>query len=417
MFLWNILKVAVGLGFVIFIHELGHFLLAKWNGVKVEKFSIGFGRTLVGFHRGETEYVLAAIPLGGFVKMLGEGTEEQSTKSTDPRAYPNKSVWARMAIISAGVIMNVLLGLACFVYAYGTGVVETPAKVGMVVAGGPAYEAGVKPGDEIVAIDDRNDITFDHLILKVRLSGSGQVLHFDLNRPGQKKLISVNLEPRREATADMPSIGIAPERSLSLLTPPFEPPAGTVPPVKSAATLLKLDDILVEMGPEGSTPVKVADAEEYHRLLARWADRPLTFVFERHAEAPGGASNPAKRITLTLPANHFVDFGLRLAMEPIASIQHGSPADRAGFRKGDRIVKVNGDDELRPHAATDHRRRERGSADDLRGRAAGAGAEGGQNRDPDGHPRRHSRLDRVGPAQRAARAARTGPGVSRRGPR
>ena len=66
-------KVAVGLGFVIFIHELGHFLLAKWNGVKVEKFSIGFGPTLFGFRRGETEYVLAAIPLGGFVKMLGEG--------------------------------------------------------------------------------------------------------------------------------------------------------------------------------------------------------------------------------------------------------------------------------------------------------------------------------------------------------
>ena len=88
----NMVKVAVGLGFVIFIHELGHFLLAKWNGVKVEKFSIGFGPTLFGFRRGETEYVLAAIPLGGFVKMLGEGVEGEETKSTDPRAFPNKSV-------------------------------------------------------------------------------------------------------------------------------------------------------------------------------------------------------------------------------------------------------------------------------------------------------------------------------------
>ncbi len=74
--------------------------------MKVEKFSIGFGPTLFGFRRGETEYVLAAIPLGGFVKMLGEGPEDEASKSTDPRAYPNKSVWARMAIISAGVIMN-----------------------------------------------------------------------------------------------------------------------------------------------------------------------------------------------------------------------------------------------------------------------------------------------------------------------
>ena len=117
----TIAKVALGLGFVIFIHELGHFLLAKWNGVKVEKFSIGFGPTLFGWRRGETEYVLAALPLGGFVKMLGEGPDEQESKSTDPRAYPNKSVSARMAIISAGVIMNLFLALGCFTYRYHEG--------------------------------------------------------------------------------------------------------------------------------------------------------------------------------------------------------------------------------------------------------------------------------------------------------
>ncbi len=90
-----IVLVALGLGFVIFIHELGHFLVAKWNDVKVEKFSIGFGPTLFGFRRGETEYVLAAIPLGGFVKMLGEGEEtNENVKTTDPAAYPNKSVGA-----------------------------------------------------------------------------------------------------------------------------------------------------------------------------------------------------------------------------------------------------------------------------------------------------------------------------------
>src|SRR5437660_4982438 len=148
----NIAKVALGLGFVIFLHELGHFLLAKWNGVKVEKFSIGFGPTLLGMRRGETEYVIAAIPLGGFVKMLGEAPEDEQNKSTDPRAYPNKSVGARMAIISAGVIMNVILGMACFVYAYGQGMIESPAKVSGVVPGSPAYKAGLRAGDEIVAI-------------------------------------------------------------------------------------------------------------------------------------------------------------------------------------------------------------------------------------------------------------------------
>src|SRR5437763_7132310 len=151
----NILKVAFGLGFVVFLHELGHFLLAKWNGVKVEKFSIGFGPTLASFRRGvglrigtgsrppgpgdpptygETEYILAALPLGGYVKMLGESVVEEAAHdpeaSTDPRAYHNKSVWARMQIITAGVIMNVLLGVACFAFVASQGGIEQPAKVG-----------------------------------------------------------------------------------------------------------------------------------------------------------------------------------------------------------------------------------------------------------------------------------------------
>jgi regulator of sigma E protease len=116
-------------------------------------------------------------------------------------------------------------------------------------------------------------------------------------------------------------------------------------------TLLEVDDLLVAVAPEGTDPVPVSTAEEYHRLLARWADRPLTFVFERRSEDPAkatGTATPekggARRITLTLPPNHFVDFGFRLEMEPIASIQNGSPAERAGFLKGDRIVSVDGKD-------------------------------------------------------------------------
>jgi regulator of sigma E protease len=347
MWILNILKVAFGLGFVIFLHELGHFLLAKWNGVKVEKFSIGFGRTLLGFQRGETEYVLAAIPLGGFVKMLGEGPDDNASKSTDPRAYPNKSVGARMAIISAGVIMNLLLGLACFVYAYGTGMDELPAKVGIVKAGSPAYEAGLKPGDEIVAIDDRNNVNFDHLMLKVRLSSAGQVVHFDVKRPGQKDLISLAIEPRREATADMPSIGITPSSSLILASSPYDTPAGT-DPLTEPTSLLKEGDTLIALGPEGTDPVMVADAQDYYRLLAQWADQTLTFVFERQEAKKAATPGKPVRVKVTIPPNHFVDFGFRLSIEPVASIQTGSPADQAGFRKGDKIVKVDDRDDFDP---------------------------------------------------------------------
>jgi regulator of sigma E protease len=349
----NVLKVAFGLGFVIFLHELGHFLLAKWNGVKVEKFSIGFGRTLVGFTKGETEYVLALIPLGGFVKMLGEGTDEKDTKSTDPRAFPNKSVGARMAIISAGVIMNLFLGLACFVFAYGYGMEVHPASVGIVKAGTPAYEAGLKPGDEIVAIDGHGDINYDHLLLKIRLSGAGQVLRFDVKRPGVKDPITMNIEPLREATAEMPSIGIIPDFSLTLGRAPYEPPAGTAPLSKDVVGKLKDGDTLVELGPTESELEKVATNQEYQRLLARWVDRPLIFVFERREDEASGplsadAKAPRERFSVTLPPSHFVDFGLRMTIEPVASIQHGSPAEKAGFRKGDKIIAVNGDGDFDP---------------------------------------------------------------------
>ena len=115
----NIVTAAIGLGLVIFVHELGHFAVAKWCGVYVERFSIGFGPMLWCRKWGETEYALSAVPFGGYVKMRGQDdidpgqmTDEQV--AADPRSYTSKSVPQRMAIISAGVIMNLITGWMFF---------------------------------------------------------------------------------------------------------------------------------------------------------------------------------------------------------------------------------------------------------------------------------------------------------------
>ena len=162
---WTIIKAVLGISFVIFWHELGHFLLAKWNGVYVKTFSIGFPPRLVRlFKHRETEYVLGSVPLGGYVHMLGEdegqtepapGSEKAVTDAegqpradvepslaNHPGAFFNKSAWARMAIISAGVVMNIILGVICFTVVYmAGGRLEAPAILGGVAAGGPAYRA------------------------------------------------------------------------------------------------------------------------------------------------------------------------------------------------------------------------------------------------------------------------------------
>ncbi len=349
-FLLAVVKAAIGLGFVIFIHELGHFLLAKWNDVKVEKFSIGFGPTLFGFQRGETQYVLAAVPLGGFVKMLGEGPDEEANKSTDPRAYPNKSVSARMSIISAGVTMNLIFGWICFSYSFTQARSETPAVIGATGAGSPAYTAGLRAGDEIVSIDGRRDPIFVTLLRRVLFSSRGHVLQMEVKRPGQPDLVNVYVQPRREAAADRPTIGIT--AMLSLAIGDFEPPAGMTDP-PAYPEIAKTDrpsqvDVLVAAGVAGQELSPVADSQEYDFLLARSAKLPIVHRIERRMFKSRDAGPALKTFELTLPPVPFVDFGFRLTMGPISGIRKDSPADKARFREGDLIVKVDGRDDRDP---------------------------------------------------------------------
>ncbi len=204
--LWNICQVALGLGFVIFVHELGHFLAAKFFGVKCEKFYIGFDvpisigpiklpRTLGKFQWGETEYGIGIVPLGGYVKMLGQdddprnaqaeneriklsGSEENTQSSTpvlDPRSYPAKPVYARMIIISAGVIMNLIFAVVLAGAAFMYGVSYPPAVIGSVVGGAPAWENGLAQGDHVVQVgrmtaQDQN-LNFREMVGLIATSG------------------------------------------------------------------------------------------------------------------------------------------------------------------------------------------------------------------------------------------------------
>jgi regulator of sigma E protease len=143
------------IGVLVFVHEFGHFIMAKRAGVRVEKFSLGMGPRLVGFKKGDTEYVISALPLGGYVKMAGENPDEEPTGSPDE--FQSKSVWQRALIAATGPLTNIVLAFIIMplVFMIGT-YTEGPAKVGYVESGSPAESAGFKAGDVIVAINGRN---------------------------------------------------------------------------------------------------------------------------------------------------------------------------------------------------------------------------------------------------------------------
>src|SRR3954469_11186457 len=220
-----ILKVAVGLGAVIFVHELGHFLVAKACGVKVEKFMIGFdiGGYKVSWRRGETVYGIGILPLGGYVKMLGQDDDpahikEQMQKSqvdihnvnakpikgpdgetyfVDRRSYLAKSVPQRMAIISAGVIMNVIFAFIFAVIAYGMGVPYEPAVVSEVVPGSAAYRANIQPGDEIVKIGKLENPSFLQLRSSVTLGDFEKGIDCKVRRAADDKVVDIVLKPEQ----------------------------------------------------------------------------------------------------------------------------------------------------------------------------------------------------------------------------
>jgi len=158
--LYYILPFVVVLGVMIFFHELGHFLVAKYFNVKVLQFALGFGPKIAAREYGETEYSIRCIPLGGFVKMLGEDVEEENAARLSPedekRAFNNQNALRRIAIVAAGPVFNLILALVLFCGMFiVSGDSITTAEVGKVLEDSPAYSAGLKEGDVIISMDGR----------------------------------------------------------------------------------------------------------------------------------------------------------------------------------------------------------------------------------------------------------------------
>jgi regulator of sigma E protease len=187
----NIITAILVLSVLIVVHELGHFLVARRNGVGVEKFSVGFGPRVWGVKRGDTEYLLSAIPFGGYVKMVGEDPSSEEPVDEE-KSFSHKSVWARMMIVFSGPAFNLTFAVFLFYLIYLIGVPALPAKVGEVQEGGPAAAADLRPGDVITSVDGKPVRTFDELIAIVSKS-AGEERTFTVSR--EDELLSVLITP------------------------------------------------------------------------------------------------------------------------------------------------------------------------------------------------------------------------------
>lgn len=171
----------LGLGLLVFIHELGHFLVAKWSGVRVEQFSLGFGPKILGFRWGETEYKISILPLGGYVKMAGEEPEEgEITPVMDPRSFAAQALYKRIAIVLAGPAMNLILAMILLPLVFLMGrmepaFLEKPAVVVGVKKGSPAEGIKLEKGDQILSIDSYETPTWDQAMQRILVSPDTEV--------------------------------------------------------------------------------------------------------------------------------------------------------------------------------------------------------------------------------------------------
>src|SRR4051812_33902230 len=187
--LMAIIVAVIGLGLLIAAHEAGHLLLARLMGMRVETYSLGFGPRLWGFRRGDTEYRLSALPLGGYCKIAGFTPDDPAAQDpTDTGSYVNKAAWRRFLVIAAGPGVNYLIAFLIIALLYvSAGFVDLTTTRIQVMPGGPAAAAGLQNGDQVVAVDGAKVESFDDLKDELRKAGAKAERRVEVLRRGARQ--------------------------------------------------------------------------------------------------------------------------------------------------------------------------------------------------------------------------------------
>jgi regulator of sigma E protease len=327
-------------GVLVVIHEFGHFLAAKLLDFKVLRFSIGFGRPLIRIKARETEYQIAIIPFGGYVRILGEDTGDVLSPADARRSFAGKPIWQRLIVVFAGPAANLLLPVVIY-FVFFAGHTELPAAViGDVLEDGPAARAGIEPGDRVLAVDGTSIRYWEELETRVQ-SSIGRELHVVLQRGDreiEKYIVPVEETVRRRD-------GTSKRRGrIGVTHAPFLPFVGVLDRTSPAGQAnLRTGDLIISI--DGAP---VDSWSKVQRKLAG-AERS-SVVYFRGTEVPGlpqvkllaphfAALVPDVAISSTLQRTTYT--GLERAEMFVAHIEPGSPADLAGLRPGDLITSLD----------------------------------------------------------------------------
>jgi regulator of sigma E protease len=344
LLLWAAAVVAL-LGVLILVHELGHFVFAKFFDVKVLRFSLGFGPRLLGFTRGETEYQVSLVPLGGYVRLLGEDPSEPIPPVDRRRALAAKPLWQRYMIVIAGPIFNLLLPLLIYFIHYAGQRTLLPPTIGTVLPDLPAAQAGLLPGDKVETVDGQV-IRYWEELERVIAENAGKTMRFGIRRGSEaeeRDVTPVQIERAGQLRLKerVGWIGVSPRFHL--------PEIGVLDPSSPAAQAgLKTFDFVTAVN-----GVPVATWTEFAKAIERVGASPLRLNYLRggysavpfaHVELQQPGSAVVVPVPVFDPAGrrHY-ETGIVSAELFVYSVEPGSPADVIGIRRGDEILALDGE--------------------------------------------------------------------------
>ncbi len=414
----DLLLVVLGFSFIVFVHELGHFLAARWARVRVEAFAIGFGPAVASFRKGmgfrwgstepefrklrvssparaaamsPTEYRLNWLFFGGYVRMLGQDDAAPGERVDHPDSFTSKPVWKRMIIISAGVVMNVILAAILFIIVFMVGLRTEPPLIGLVQPGMPGAEAavvsgwdasdpGLKPGDRVLRIAGAEPQDFGDIALEIAMARKGAPIEVVVEREGATGPVVLKASPQTSKETRLLELGVSPAISTTLFGGPKDSKKNNESILEALAA-----DGLSEV-PPGSTLVEIngepaTTALDLSSAAARSGGDPMLLTWA----TPAGESlivevRPVAQMeteTAVLPASEKVaEREIRveslLGLYPAMRVAEAGDAEAKGLRDGDVFARIGGVEWPDLASGIAEIRRHSGRAIDLRALRGGA---------------------------------------------